>query len=163
MNWVDIVIVVIVALSTLSSLRRGFVRQALGLIGFIVGIYAALSHHQTLARALAGAAGSSTMATMVAFVLVLLAVWVAFAALGAITYRALKAIGLEWADHAIGMLVGLLIGLFVTVCFLLLFIRIPVLGISDAIRRSILASYIFEVLPHLKQLLPSDLRLFRAI
>jgi len=75
----------------------------------------------------------------------------------------LKAFGLAWTDNLFGMLVGLLAGLFFTVCFLLLFVRISAFGISDAIQQSALAARIFQVLPHLRQLLPIDLRVFMVI
>ncbi|MBC7262574.1 MAG: CvpA family protein, partial [Chloroflexi bacterium] len=52
MNWVDFMILVIVAVSTFSSLRAGFLRQASALIGFVVGIYAALSYNIALANRL---------------------------------------------------------------------------------------------------------------
>lgn len=163
MNWVDVIILLMVALTTFSSLRTGFLRQALTLIGLVVGGYAALTHHETLAKPLETAVGNSTLAAIVAFVLILIAVWVASATLAAMARRALKASGLAWTDNLLGMLVGLLAGLFFTVCFLLLFIRIPVLGISDTVRQSVLASLIFQVLPHLRRLLPSDLRIFTVV
>jgi uncharacterized membrane protein required for colicin V production len=93
----------------------------------------------------------------------LIAVWVAFAMLAAMARRVLKASGLAWTDNLLGMVVGLLAGSFFTVCFLLLVIRIPFFGISDAVQRSVLASLIFRVLPHLTQLLPRDLHKFTAI
>ena len=119
----DVIILLMVALTTFSSLRTGFLRQALTLIGLVVGGYAALTHHETLAKPLEAAVGNSTLAAIVAFVLILIAVWVASAALAAMARRALKASGLAWTDNLLGMLVGLLAGLFFTVCFLLLFIR----------------------------------------
>ncbi len=163
MNWVDVIIVIIVALSTFSSLRMGFLRQALALIGFVVGIYAALGYHQALAKTFSVSIGNATVATVAAFVLILILVWIAFAVLAAMARGALKAFGLEWTDHFLGMVVGLLAGLFFTVCLLLLVVRIPASGLNDAVGRSVLASYIFQVLPHLRQLLPSDLRIFTVI
>lgn len=163
MNWVDVIIVLIVAFTAFSSLRTGFLRQALTLIGFVVGGYAALTHRETLAGALKPAIGHSALASIVAFVLILIAVWVASAALAAMARQALKATGLAWTDNFLGMVVGLLAGLFFTVCFLLLFIRIPVSSVNDAVGQSVLASLIFQVLPHLRQLLPSDLRIFTTI
>ena len=41
MNWLDIVIIVVLALSVLSGLVRGFIRTVLGLAGLILGIYLA--------------------------------------------------------------------------------------------------------------------------
>jgi len=62
-----------------------------------------------------------------------------------------------------GMIVGLLAGLFFTVCTLLLFLRVPVSAIREAVHQSVLASLIFRVLPHLRQLLPVELHIFTVI
>jgi membrane protein required for colicin V production len=163
MNWVDVIILVIIALATYSSLRTGFLRQALALIGFVVGIYAALTHRETVANGVLGSIADPTVSNFVAFLIILIAVWLAFAVLARMARAALNAAGLAWTDHFMGMLVGLLAGLFFTVCLLLLLSRIPLLGISDAVTDSVLASAIFRVLPHLKQLLPGDLRIFSEI
>jgi len=163
MNWVDIIILVIIALTTFSSLRAGFLRQALALIGFVVGIYGALVYHQRVAAILNPNIGNSTVSTAIAFVLIMVVVWAAAAAIAAIARALLNALGLGWTDNLVGMLVGLLVGLFLTVCFLLLLVRIPIPSIGEAVNESTLASYIFLALPYLKQLLPSDLRIFKVI
>ena len=163
MNWVDIVIIVVMTLAAFSSLNAGFLRQAFALIGFVVGLYAALTYHEALARALLPTIGNATVATVVGFSLILVMVWVASALLAAIGRGALKALGLAWTDNLLGLLLGLAAGLFFTVCFLLLFSRIPAFGIRDAVLNSLLASYIFRVLPSLRQLLPTDLRIFTVI
>ncbi|UCC77426.1 MAG: CvpA family protein [Anaerolineales bacterium] len=163
LNWVDVLILLIVTIGTYSSLRTGLLRQALSLIGFVVAIYAALTHHTTVATVFESAIGSGTAAGIVAFVLILMVVWWAFAVLAAMARKALKAAGLVWTDHFMGAVVGLLAGLFFTVCFLLLFVRVAALGISDAIGESYVASLIFRVLPHLRRLLPADLQIFTVI
>lgn len=42
MNWLDIAIVIIIALMTLIGFRRGFLRKVLGLAGIIVGVILAV-------------------------------------------------------------------------------------------------------------------------
>jgi membrane protein required for colicin V production len=163
MNWVDIIIIVVVAVATFSSMRTGFLRQALSLIGVVVGIYAALTHHTTVARPFEAVTGSAALANIVAFVLILIGVWWAFGMLATLVRSALKAWGLAWTDNLMGMVTGLLAGLFFSVCFLLLFVRIPVLAIQSSVRESALSGLIFQILPHLRRLLPSDLRVFTVI
>jgi membrane protein required for colicin V production len=163
MNWVDVIVLVILAVATYSSLRTGFLRQALALIGFVVGIYAALTHRDTVANTLLRPIQDPSVSTFVAFILILIAVWFAFAVLARMARAALNAAGLVWTDHFMGMLVGLLAGLFFTVGLLLLLVRIPFLGISDAVNDSALASLIFQILPHLRQLFPADLRIFSEL
>jgi membrane protein required for colicin V production len=163
MNWLDMLILVIVVLATSSSMRAGFMRQALALIGLVAGIYVALTHHATVASLLRDWIPNVALASVIAFVLLLIGVWVAFAAVAGIAHRAMKMSGLAWADHFIGMLAGLLAGLFFSVCVLLLFMRVPVLAIREAVQQSVLASLIFQMLPHLRQLLPDGLGVFDVL
>lgn len=163
MNWVDVAVAVILALATFSSLRAGFLRQAFTIIGFVVGIYGALTHRETVAAALASAVGNAALASVVAFFLIFAAVWFASAVLASMAYAGLKASGLAWADHLLGMLLGLMAGLLLTVGLLLLLSRVPLTSLNDAVGQSILASLIFEALPHLRQLLPADLRILRSL
>jgi membrane protein required for colicin V production len=163
MNWVDIIIVVVVSVATFSSLRTGFLRQALSLIGVVVGFYAALTHHTTVARPFESLTGSAGLANIVAFVLILVGVWWAFGMLAALVRSALKSWGLAWTDNFMGMVTGLLAGLFFSVCFLLLFIRIPITAVQNSVQGSTLAGLIFQILPHLRRLLPSDLSVFTVI
>ena len=163
MNWLDVLIVVVVALATSSSLRTGFMRQALALIGLISGVYVALIHHATIANLLTDWIPNPRLANVIAFVLLLIGVWVAFAVLAEVAYGAMKTSGLAWADHLVGMLAGLIAGLFFTVCVLLLFMRVPLAPIREAVQQSLLASLIFQALPHLRQLLPDGLDIFSVL
>jgi len=162
-NWVDILIILVVGLATFSSLRTGFLRQALSLIGVVVGIYAALGHHTTVARPFEALTGSTTLANIVAFVLILIGVWWAFGMLATLARSTLKTWGLAWTDNMMGMMAGLLAGLFFAVCFLLLFTRIPLVPIRNSVQESALAGLIFQILPHLRQLLPTGLEVFTVI
>ncbi|MEM4724634.1 MAG: CvpA family protein [Candidatus Hadarchaeum sp.] len=163
MNWVDIMILVIVAVSTFSSLRTGFVREASALIGFVVGIYAALSYHITFASSLRAYIGDPTIARVTAFVLILVGVWVISAFLAGLASEMLKAMGMAWADHFVGMLTGLLIGLLVVVSLLSLAAHLAIPSLNEALKRSVLAPSIFQLLPHLKQLLPRDFHLLNVL
>lgn len=163
MNWVDVMILVIVAVSTFSSLRAGFLRQASALIGFVVGIYAALSYNIALANSLRSYVGDPTIARIAAFVLILITVWVISALLAGLASEMLKAIGMAWADHFLGMLTGLLIGLLVVISLVSLAAHLAIPGLNEALKRSVLAPSIFQLLPNLKQLLPSKFHLFNVL
>jgi membrane protein required for colicin V production len=163
MNWVDLAIVIIIALTTFSSLRAGLIKQAMTLIGLVVGVYTALGHYQRIGALLNPTIGNPVLSNAVAFVLILIAVWIAAAFVANIVRRVLNSLGLGWTDNALGMLVGFLVGLVIAVGFLLLLTRLPIPSLGQAVQQSSLAAYIFLVLPYLKQLLPSDLRIFQAI
>ncbi len=163
MNWIDVVVTLTVVAATLSSLRAGFLRQAFAIIGSVVGVYGALAHRATLAAVLAPAIDNPALAGMVAFLLIFIGVWIASALLASAAYAALQACGLAWADHLLGMLVGLAIGLGAAMGLLLLLARLPFGSLRQALGDSLLASAVFKALPHLRELLPGDLRLLRSV
>ena len=163
MNWVDLVIVIIIALTTFSSLRAGLIRQAMTLIGLVVGIYVALGHHQRVATYINPTVGNAALSNAIAFLLILIVVWIAAAIIASLVRAILNSLGLGWTDNALGMLVGFLVGLVIAVAFLLLLTRLPIPSLSQAVQQSSLASYIFLLLPYLRQLLPSDLHIFQVI
>jgi membrane protein required for colicin V production len=163
MNWVDLVIVIIIALTTFSSLRAGLIRQAMTLIGLVVGIYVALGHHQRVATYINPTVGNAALSNAIAFLLILIVVWIAAAFIASLVRAILNSLGLGWTDNALGMLVGFLVGLVIAVAFLLLLTRLPIPSLSQAVQQSSLASYIFLLLPYLRQLLPSDLHIFQVI
>jgi membrane protein required for colicin V production len=163
MNWIDVVIAVIIAASAFYSLRTGFVRQAFAVIGLVVGVYAALTHREALASKLLPYISNANLADIAAFVLILIGAWIASAVLASLAYGALKALGLAWADHLLGMVVGLLVGLFVATCILLLFVRLPLASLNEAVQESTLAALIFQALPHLQQLLPRGMDFLKSI
>ena len=163
MNWVDFAIVVVVALTTLSSLRAGVIRQAMALIGLAVGIYGAVGNYQRLAAELAAFIANPTLCSVVAFTLILVVVWVAAAFVATLIRGALNSFGLGWADNLMGMIVGLLMGLLVVVGLLSLMVRLPIPALAEAVQHSTLASYVFMLLPYFQKLLPSDLKILRTI
>jgi membrane protein required for colicin V production len=163
MNWVDLVIVIIIALTTFYSLRMGIIRVAMTLIGLVVGVYAALGYYPRVAILLNPTIGNPVLSNAIAFFLILVVVWIAASLLASLVRTALNSLGLGWTDNAIGMLVGFLVGLVIAVGLLLLLVRLPVPSLGQAVQQSSLASYIFLILPYLKQLLPSDLPIFQVI
>jgi membrane protein required for colicin V production len=162
-NWVDIVIAIIIALTTFSSLRTGLIKQAMTVIGLVVGVYAALGYYQRVGALLNPTIGNAVLSNAVAFGLILIAVWILAAVVASLVRRALNSLGLGWTDNALGMLVGFLVGLVIAVGFLLLLVRLPIPSLGQAVQQSSLASYIFLILPYLRQLLPSNVRMFEVI
>lgn len=163
MDAVDFIVVVIIALTTFSSLRAGLIRQAMTLIGLVVGVYAALGHYQRVSLALSRTIGNPTLSSAIAFILILIVVWIAAAFIASLVRGILNSLGLGWTDNAMGMLVGFLVGLVIAVGFLLLLTRLPIPSLNQAVQQSSLARYIFLILPYLRQLLPSDLRILHTV
>jgi membrane protein required for colicin V production len=108
-NWVDWILVGIVAASVLAGLLRGAVRTVLSLAGLAVGFFVASRESGALALVL-GRWMSPAFAAALGFVLVFLGIGLAFALAAWLLRKALEALALTWLDRAAGGAVGLLRG-----------------------------------------------------
>ncbi len=163
MNWVDFIIIIILALTTFSSLRSGLIRGAMTIIGLVVGVYMALGHYQQVAAHINPTVENAALSNALAFLLILFVAWIAAAFIASLVRSMLNSLGLGWTDNALGMVVGFLVGLVIAVGFTLLLTRLPVASLNRAVQDSSLAYYIFLVLPYLRKLLPGDLRIFHSL
>lgn len=76
MSWVDYAIFGILAVSTLLSLMRGFVREALSLVVWVLAFWIALAYSSKLAGLLADHISVSSIRLAVAFVVLFVATFI---------------------------------------------------------------------------------------
>ncbi len=117
MNLFDYLLIAIVGLSMVLSLWRGFVREAVSLIGLVAAFLAASRASGVAADALHGWIANQTAANIAGFALVFVAVMVVVALIGALIRKLVDMADLTATDRTLGMLFGLargalLIGLF---------------------------------------------------
>lgn len=118
MNALDWAIVAVVLLSTLLGLWRGFVREALSLAGWIVGIWLALRFAQPLGAGLPFELPWRELRTALAAVVIVLATIIGFALLAWVVGRLLRAVRLGAVDRVFGGIFGLARALLVLAVFI---------------------------------------------
>lgn len=119
MVWVDIVIPVIIAISALFSLMRGFVREALSLVGWLAAFWIALTFAKNLADLFLGGIATPSLRIVVAFTILFVATLVLAALINHLASQLVKRTGLTGTDRMIGMIFGVVRGV-VVVCVLVL-------------------------------------------
>lgn len=147
MNWLDIVIAVLIALSAVLGFRKGFLRKVLGIAGIILGFILAVRFYKPISGFAGGIIKSgSTWIPVLCFLLVicvvfLLAVWVArfIAGLNSGTANIDKVLGLFF-----GFLQGLIIASVLAVN--LSFINYPDMDTRNSSR---LYPLVYNVAPYL--------------
>jgi len=159
MNWLDIVIILFIAISTILGLKMGIIKAVLPLAGIIVGVILAGHYYVPLSEQLSFIP-QANVAKIVAFALILIGVMVIAGVLALLLGRAASVAMLSWVNHLGGAVFGLLLG--AILCATLLATWVKFLGIQEAIVESTLAEILLDHFPVLLALLPDEFDAVRS-
>jgi len=159
LNWLDIVILVIVAVSTFVGLRNGLIKTVLSLAGLIVGIILAGRYYIALAERLTFIP-QENIAQAVAFALILIVVIVIAIVLAAILKWVTSLVMLGWVNHLGGAIFGLVLGAIFCAALLTLWVKFP--SASGTIKGSSLAGILLDRFPAVLALLPDEFDAIRS-
>ena len=106
MAWADLAVLAIIGVSAVLSLFRGFVREAIALAGWIVGLWVAFNHVQVGAEWFDRWIEAPEVRLVLGFVVLLAAVLVVAGLVGRLAGGLVDVTGLGGADRVLGMLFG---------------------------------------------------------
>lgn len=156
MIWADYVIIGVIVLSALVGLARGFVRETLSLIAWILAIWVALSFAPDFSGLLAGRISSPSLRLMAAFTVLFLGTLILAALINFLIVRTLdKAGGLGGIDNILGTLFGIARGVLVIAILVLLAGATPMPN-DPWWRDSALIVYFEDMALWLRDFLPPD-------
>jgi membrane protein required for colicin V production len=158
-NWLDIIIIVAIAISTFIGLRIGIIKAALSLAGLIVGVILAGRYYAPLSTQLAFIPQES-IAKVVAFAIILIGVMVIAGILAWLLKRVASLVMLGWVDRLGGAIFGLVLG--AIFCGAILAIMAKFLGIEGTIAESSLATILLDSFPIVLALLPNEFDTIRS-
>ena len=159
MNWLDIVIIVLIAIPTLIGLRTGLIKSAFSLAGAIVGIILAGNFYFVLAEQLTFISQQS-IAKIAAFAIIFIGIMIVAGILATILTKIVSMVLLGWVNHLGGAAFGFLLG--AVFCAALLAIWAKFLGISETISTSELAVTLLDRFPMVLALLPEEFDAIRS-
>ncbi len=160
MNWLDIVIIVTLAISTFLGLRTGIIKAVLSLAGVIVGVILAGLLYVPLSEQLSFIQQAG-VAKVVAFAIILIGVMVIAVVLARLLKWAASVMMLSWVNHLGGAVFGLALG--AIFCSALLATWVKWLGIgSTTITESIVAAFLLDKFPMILALLPDEFDAIRS-
>ena len=119
MVWVDYVIPGIIVFSALFSLMRGFVREALSLIGWITAFWLALRYANPLAELFLSSIAIPSVRIVIAFTILFVLTLMLAALINHLAGHVVRRTGLTNTDRMVGMVFGVARG-GVVVCILVL-------------------------------------------
>lgn len=156
-NWIDVVIVVLIVLSAIVGLVRGFVREAFSLATWVAAIVLSVLYFKQLAQMMPFDVGNETAQQVLSFTLIFLGVLLVGSLINYLINRATKAVGLGGIDRVLGGAFGVLRGaLLVTLLVLLLGLAITGLTEYDVWKQSKLIPKFEEVAEWIKKETPEE-------
>ena len=154
MNWLDIVIIVAVAITTFFGLRLGIIKAGLSLAGLIVSVVLARHYYVTLSHQLSFISDEN-MAKVAAYAIILAGVTIIAMVLASLLKRITSLMTLGWVNRVGGATFGLALG--AIFCGAVLATWVKLLGIQSVVSESIAAAMLLDNFPLVLALLPEEL------
>jgi membrane protein required for colicin V production len=110
MNWLDVVLLAIIAWSMVTAFRKGFTREVIGLVSVVVGLLAGVWFYGTAAVFLVRYVSSKAAANFAGFLAVFFGVLLLGAIVSLVVRKFLKLTGLSFFDRLLGAGFGIVRG-----------------------------------------------------
>jgi membrane protein required for colicin V production len=159
MNWLDIVILVVVAIVTFIGAKAGIIRSVLSLVGLVGGVILAGRYYALLAERLTFIQ-QENIAQVVAFAIILIGIMIIATLLGVLLTQLISVVRLGWVNHLGGAIFGLALG--AMLCAVLLTLWGNFWGENEIIKESVLASILLDRFPAVLALLPDEFDAIRS-
>jgi membrane protein required for colicin V production len=119
MNWLDLVLLLILAASVFTSFRKGFSREIIGLVAVVLALLLGSWFYGTAGSLFEPYLNSTAAAHFAGFLVVFCGVLLLGAIVSAIVGKFLKITGLSIFDHLLGAGFGLVRGVLIAVALIL--------------------------------------------
>ncbi len=119
-NWLDGVILIILALSMVTGLVRGFIKEAVALCVWILAIWFALHDFGLVTSWVARYSHDHTVQIILAVLVIIIATVILASVINGILSFILRSAGLSGTDRLLGMIFGFVRGVFIVSLLLLL-------------------------------------------
>ena len=120
MNWADYAILAILLISSLISLKRGFVKEALSMANWVLAFFIAVTFRDPLASLLVEHIVTPSLREMVAFAVLFAATLIVGAMVNHLIGEVVRMTGLAGTDRFLGVIFGVIRGFVVIMAVLIL-------------------------------------------
>lgn len=118
MNWLDIVVLVVVAASVFTSFRKGLSREIIGLVSVVLALMLGIWFYGTAAGWISPYVSSRAVSNLGGFFLVFIGVLLLGNLVSYIVGKFLRVTGLSIVDHLLGAVFGAVRGVLIVVAVL---------------------------------------------
>jgi membrane protein required for colicin V production len=159
MNWLDAVLLIILAGSVITSFRKGLSREIIGLVSVVLALLMGIWFYGTAGAFLLPYLSSRAAANFAGFVLVFCGVALIGGLVSAIVGKFLKVTGLSILDHALGAVFGVVRGVVVSIALLVAILAFAPGGQPpDSVVHSRMAPYVTGAASAFASLAPHELK-----
>ena len=160
-NWLDWLLIGIMAASVLTAAWRGFVQELISLASVVAGLVVAALGYRQSAAWFEDLTKSHEVALAAGFLALFLATLIVGGLIGYLARRLIKTAGLQWFDRFLGAAFGLVRG--VVVDSILLMVMVAFAVKPEVVQRSVFSPYVATGARVLVLTMPSGLKeQFRA-
>jgi membrane protein required for colicin V production len=157
MNWLDMTLLAILLISTVSGAMKGMARVAIGLAATVLGVLFAARWYADAGIFFREYVSSPAIANAIGILVILIAFTVAGAILAAMLAAVFKWVGLSWLDRLLGAVFGFARGVLIASVLLLIALSFPRQTPHEAISQSRFAPYIIGTTRVLASITPPEL------
>ena len=162
MNWLDLLLIVIIALSVASSFARGFARELIGLLAAIAALFCGVWFYRIAGNSLRPYVGSAEVANLFGFLLIVAVVVATGWVLSVLVGMMMRAVGLSWLDRLMGAAFGLARGVVLCVAVITALVAFAPGKDSktppDSVVDSRIAPYVIDAARAVTMAAPKELR-----
>jgi membrane protein required for colicin V production len=158
MNWLDIVLLVILAASVITSFRKGLSREIIGLIAVVLAVLLGVWFYGIAGSLFEPYLSSRAAAHLTGFLTVFGGVLLAGALVSSAVGKFLKVTGLSVLDRLLGAGFGLVRGVLIAVALILGIMAFAPSGPPAAVVQSRTAPYVVDAARLVASLAPHELR-----
>lgn len=153
MNWIDIVLVIAIAISALIGMKKGVIGIALTLAGLVLGVFLAGRYYILFSQYLSFISHAG-LVKVAAFAIIFIGVMVIAGVLARLLGKIASAIMMGWANRIGGGVLGGILGAIFCGAFLAMWVKF--LGMTQVIAESRIAPILLNQFPRVLALLPGE-------
>jgi len=159
MNWLDAVLLFILAASIVTSFRKGFTREVIGLASVVVALILGIEFYGSAGSLLASYVSSPAAANFAGFFLVFFGVLLLGAVVSYVLGKFLRVTGLSIVDHALGAGFGAVRGILIAVALVMGIMAFsPSNRAPESVVESRTAPYVVDAARAVAAVAPNELR-----
>ena len=162
MNWLDMMLIAILAVSIVASFAKGFTREVIGLVAAVAALLCGSWFYRIAGDVVRPWVGSREVANLCGFLLIVAAVIVLGWLVSLLVSRMMKAVGLSWLDRLLGLAFGVARGVIVCVAVITAIVAFAPGADAktppQAVVQSTVAPYIIDAAHVLTLAAPKELR-----